>query len=137
MKSNRRINSLLGLAGLVLTAGVVRAADVSGGFTLPSQTHWGVAVLAPGHYTFVLDHSTPNSRLSVRRGTETVATVLAQGVDLTGSSGASFLQIVAGRVRSLHLACAGMTYRYKRHEREEAMEERSDRQGVLVSVNTR
>ncbi len=112
MRLNRKLNLLLSMAGLFLTTGLLGAAEVAGSFTLPAETQWGLAVLPPGNYTFTLDHAILNGRMLLRRGNDGVALLMAQGVEETSTSGGSSLQIVGSKVRSLHLAPAGLTYFY-------------------------
>ncbi|HSU32546.1 MAG TPA: hypothetical protein VLJ11_15040 [Bryobacteraceae bacterium] len=140
MKSNRKMNLLLSLAGLFLGGGLLGAADVNGSFTLPLQTHWGSAVLPAGDYTFSLDHAMQNGQIIVRRGNDGVAVVLAQGMDVTSysASATSSMLIVGNRVRSLHLAPVGLTYTYSIHpERKELLAGRSGVPGVSVLVKTK
>ncbi len=135
MKSSRILVLFLGLAGVCLTAGPLGAGAVQGSFTLPSETQWGVAVLPAGEYTFTLDRSTLEGHILVRRGTEGVALVLAQGMFPTGSSGSSSMLIVGGRVRSLHLAPLGLTYNYQIHpQRSETLTGISAVRTVTVSL---
>ncbi|HEY7210049.1 MAG TPA: hypothetical protein VH477_07230 [Bryobacteraceae bacterium] len=109
---NRRTNLLLGLAGLLFTAGLVRGADFAGKFTLPREVRWGTAVLPAGDYTLSVNNNTTYGLVTIRQGTKHIAMVMPQGADTTGLEGGSSLQIVGARVKSLHLAPAGMTYTY-------------------------
>jgi hypothetical protein len=129
----------LGLAGMCLNAGFLGAADLTGSFTLPIQTHWGSAVLPAGHYTFTLDDATLNGHIRVTQGTDPVATVMAQGMSTTGFSGASSMLIGGDRVRSLHLAPVGLTYEYAipRKEKREILARRSGVPDVAVSVTAK
>ena len=117
---NRRTNLLLGLAGLLFTAGLVRGADFTGKFTLPREVHWGTAVLPAGDYTLSVDHTTSNGIVTIRQGRKNVAMMLSQGVDTTGVAGGSSLLIVGDRIQSLHLAPAGVTYHYAVPKKERA-----------------
>ncbi len=138
MKSSRKMSLFLGLAGMCLTAGLLGAADFTGSFMLPFQTQWGSAVLPAGDYTFRLDHATLNGHILVRRGSEGVAIVMAQGIAEARSSGASSMLIVGNRVRFLHLARSGVTYSYQIHpERREILARSSGVPGVIVSIATK
>jgi len=140
MKSNRTVTVLFGVGCLCLATGLLRAADVAGSFTLPLQTHWGSAVLSAGDYTFSLDHTTPNGRILLRRGNDGIAIVLAQGMDVTpySASASSSMLIVGNRVRSLHLATAGLTYTYGTDQgRKELLAGRSGVPGISVLVSTK
>jgi len=137
MKSSRKITVLLGLAGMCLTSGLLRAADFAGSFTLPSQTQWGSTVLPAGNYTFTLDHATLNGHVLVS-GKDRAAFVMAQGVTETGSSRASSMLIVGGRVRSLHLGPVGLTYSYQIHPEEREILARSSAvPGLTISIATK
>ena len=125
MKSNRRTNLLLGLAGLCLSAGLLRGADVTGSFTLPHQTRWGTAVLPAGNYTLTMDHANASPLIiHVRQGTKNIAMVRADGASITGFSGDSTLRILESRVRSLRLAPTGFTYHF--------VQPKNERQQVLA-----
>jgi hypothetical protein len=112
MKSNRRINLILGLATMFLSAGFLKGSDMVGSFTLPHQTNWGIAVLPAGDYTLTLTHATTFEILKIRQGRKNVAMVMPQGGSSTGVSGRSFISIVGNRVRSLHLGPVGLAYNY-------------------------
>jgi uncharacterized protein YaiE (UPF0345 family) len=118
MHLNRKSLLLLGAAAMCFTTGSLRAADVTGSFTLPSQTHWGLAVLSPGEYTFTLNRAAIDGRITVYQGTKPVLMVISQGISQTGSSGESSMKIVNGRVRFLRLTAAGLTYSYPVHKKE-------------------
>jgi hypothetical protein len=117
MNWNRK-SLLLGAAALCFTTGSLRAADVAGSFTLPSQTNWGLAALSPGQYTFTLNRSSIDGRITVYKGTKPVLMVISQGVAETKTSGESSMKIVNGRVRYLRLAPAGLTFSYATHKKE-------------------
>ncbi|HSU33040.1 MAG TPA: hypothetical protein VLJ11_17580 [Bryobacteraceae bacterium] len=118
MNWNRKSLLLLGAAAVCFTTGSLRAADVAGSFTLPSQTNWGLAALSPGQYTFTLNRSAIDGRIIVYKGTKPVLMVLSQGVAESGTSGESSMKIVNGRVRYLRLAPAGLTFSYAPHKKE-------------------
>jgi hypothetical protein len=135
MKSNRKMTLFLGIAGMCLMANSLRASDMVGSFTLPQETQWGLAVLAPGDYTFALDHPTLNGFISIIRGTKTVALVQAMGIDATSTSGGSSILIVGNRVRALRLAPVGQTYTYQIHrQRRETLAGRTRVPSVSVAV---
>ncbi len=139
MKSSRKRSLLQGLASICLTAGLLGAADVTGSFTLPSQTQWGSAVLPAGDYTFTLDHATLDGQIVLKRQPKgPSAVVLAQGMNPAGSSGASSMRIVGNRVRSLYLAPAGLTYSYQTHpEQREILARSSGVPGITVAITTK
>jgi hypothetical protein len=111
MKSNHRINLILGLAA-ILSAGLLQGADCVGSFMLPHQTNWGTAVLPAGDYTFRFTGSTNYQLLRIRRGTQVVNMVMPLNGSSTGTSGGSSISIVGNRVRGFHLAPVGLTYSY-------------------------
>jgi hypothetical protein len=111
MKSNYRINLILGLAA-ILSAGLLQGADCVGSFTLPHQTNWGMAVLPAGDYQFRLTVASEYQSLRLSRGTSVVNMVMPLNGSSTGTSGASSISIVGNRVRGFHLAPVGLTYRY-------------------------
>lgn len=118
MHSNRKMFLLLGTAVMGLMAGSLRAADVAGSFTLPSQTNWGVGVLPAGDYTFTLNRASLDGRITVYKGTKSVLIVQSQGIGETPSLEASSMKIVNGRVRYLRLAPVGLTYNFAPHKKE-------------------
>ncbi|MFZ0590368.1 MAG: hypothetical protein WAM39_07795 [Bryobacteraceae bacterium] len=136
MKSNIRLTLLLSLAAVCFTSGSLRAADLTGSFTLPSETHWGLAVLPAGDYTFTYDrmaHHCPV--ISVSRGNKVVAVILNQESSLTSTSGGSSMQIEGNRVRTLHLAPLGETYYYPVPKREkEVLARGSSVAAAVVSI---
>ncbi|MBV8809428.1 MAG: hypothetical protein JO033_12210 [Acidobacteriaceae bacterium] len=139
MQLNRKLNLLLSIAGMCLTAGLLGAAEIAGSFTLPVQTEWGRAVLPPGNYTFTLDRATLDGHMLIRRGNDGVALLMAQGMEETSTLGGSSLRIVAGKVRSLHLAPAGLTYSYGfSHEETRTLISGVPRSpGVSVAITTK
>src|SRR5690242_20972751 len=109
MKSNRKMTLLVGLAAICFAASSLKASDLVGSFTLPSETHWGTVVLPAGDYTFTLDRATLDGRIRIARGNNRRAIVMAQGINLTSRFGGSSMLIVGNRVRSVHLAPVGLT----------------------------
>ncbi len=136
MKSNAKITLLVSLAAMCFTAGSLGAATLKGSFTLSGQTHWGLAVLPPGDYTFTLDriaHGSPV--ISVSRGNKVVDIILSPVSSLTSTSGGSSMQIEGNRVRSLHLAPLGETYNYPSPKREkEVLVRGSSVAATVVSI---
>ena len=138
MKWNGKVGLLLGAFVVCFTSRSINAAEIAGSFTLHSETKWGVAVLAPGDYTFTLDKATLNGRIEIRRGKKGVAAVQAQGLSNTSPAGTSSMEIVGSRVQSLYLAPLGITYKYQEHkERKEMLARNSSVPGVTVSVATK
>jgi hypothetical protein len=138
MKSNRTMTLFLGLAVLGFTASSLRGAEkaeVEGSFTLPSQTYWGSVRLAPGDYSFTLDHSDLRGRITVRQGTKAVAIFMVEGPTITGSREGSSMLIVDHSVRSLRLAPIGLTYTYPiQKQTRDLLARRPGVPGVSVSV---
>ena len=99
--TNTRSRSLLKLFGLailaiVVSSGLASAEDFVGTFTLPVETHWGPATLAPGSYSLRVDTGNPGF-VMVRRGNKGVALILNAVIDrqakITGQN-----ELVAVRV---------------------------------------
>lgn len=88
---------------------------------MPFRVSWGVAVLAPGHYTFALDDAIPGGTVTISQGRRVVARIRAQGFTQTQTSGGSTLVIIGRRVRSLRLKSAGVTYEYAMSKSEQAL----------------
>ncbi|MGH9582808.1 MAG: hypothetical protein ACRD4O_07730, partial [Bryobacteraceae bacterium] len=107
-----------GIAVICLTAGSLKAqyVGVEGSFSLPFETHWGMAVLPAGDYAFAMDSTT--RIIAITQGTKHIGMVLAQAFTPASSSGASSMTIVGRRVRSLHLAVLGLTYNFPGHKGE-------------------
>lgn len=120
MKTNRIIGLVAALAAVSLAAGPLRASEANGDFTLPFQVSWGMAVLAPGHYTFALDRALPDGTITISQGSKVVAEIRAQGVDQIKASGGSALVIIGHRVRSLRLKSVGVAYQYAMSKNERA-----------------
>ncbi len=115
MKVNRMFTVFRLTVLAVVVAGFnVKAADVpafEGKFTLSSSLHWGLATLAAGEYSFSLDHAYPGSVVTVRRGTQVVARVLAKGVSDTNSRNSEIIS-ENGIVREVNLPTLGISLQY-------------------------
>ena len=119
MKSNRSFKLTLSLAvGLLaigLFAGWASAQSEVGTFTLTVETHWGLAVLPPGHYSFTLQSLRMPAIITVH-GEKTVAMVMAMSYDEGSRSDRSSLILLnhgaTGTVRSLQLGELRLTFYY-------------------------
>ena len=76
------LSSFVRSKALVLALGATFAlpamahAEFKGKFTLASETHWGMAVLAPGSYDFTLDSASAPTKIFVRDENRKVAAIL-------------------------------------------------------------
>ena len=68
---------------LVLVLGVLfalptmaHAQEFKGKFTLAAETHWGVAVLTPGSYDFVVDSTSAPTKVMVRDENNKIAAIV-------------------------------------------------------------
>lgn len=101
----------LALVGTTLSAGLLRAEDYKGSFTLPFEIRWGNATLPAGDYTFTIEtDKVPN--LATVRGENRAAMIIATGKSDSQFSGRSSLLLArrgrTGVVRELHLAIPGL-----------------------------
>ena len=119
--TSKRIR-LIALAVLAasLLAGFARAQGSvvsSGRFTLPVETHWGLAVLPPGEYTYKLASSGFPAIVTVRGQGRAVMIMTNAGISDHRVSDRSVLNIIRiGReatVRSLDLGHLGRTFNYR------------------------
>ncbi|HEV2424944.1 MAG TPA: hypothetical protein VGZ29_08965 [Terriglobia bacterium] len=113
MKTIRRFtlgSLVLALLASCLGAGMARAQEMQGKFTLPFDARWGQATLPAGDYSFTVDQSKSAARL-VLSGENTRAIIRAQGYD-PKSSDSSSLVLATDRgistVRELKLADLGV-----------------------------
>lgn len=143
---NRILSSkLVGLLGAVvlltlLNAGVARAQDYVGNFTLTSETRWGKAILPPGHYTLQLEST--NDLITVRsRDRRAAVMVMSQSRATDTHLMSSQLILVSRRgkptVRELRLAGleAILSYAVPKENREEVAHAPLVAQLVPVTVN--
>jgi hypothetical protein len=72
--------ALCAVVTIMLIAPAIQALPAAGGrFKLPFDVQWGGKMALPtGDYTFVVDHLSPNSMISVYRGQQAVGMVLPQ-----------------------------------------------------------
>lgn len=121
MKSITKLALLAGVAGMCFAAQPFAPMAV-GGFTLPYQTSWGMAVLPAGHYTFRLEKNQYTSAhdltIAISQGTKTIALIVTQAFDPASMSDRSSIQILNQRVRAFHLAPLGMTYYFPERKKE-------------------
>jgi len=122
---NRRINLIRGrksigvlalaLLAVCLNTGLARAGAFEGRFTLPVETRWGGATLAPGVYSFVLDNQILRGLVLVS-GTKRTAMVRPGMIDHQHIPGGSVLicERSGGRlvVRSLYIQQLGLLLGY-------------------------
>jgi hypothetical protein len=99
-------------------AGNFGNAQVSQGtFNLPTETHWGRAVLAPGPYSFTLNRPSPDGIITVYGHGRSAFIPVSAGISTGGKSEASNLQLVTERgqtsIRSMYLGHLGLTLRYR------------------------
>lgn len=144
MKSIRcaKLAGLLGavLLSTLLNAGVARAQDYVGNFTLTSETRWGRAILPPGHYTLQLEST--NDLITVRSQDRRAAVmVLSIGHAIDTHLMSSQLILVSRRgkptVSQLRLAglAAILSYAVPKENREEVARAPLVAQLVPVTVN--
>lgn len=114
MQSNRRHKLTRGVvfAGLAICfcAGLLSAQDFvwKGTFSLPVETYWGGAVLAPGDYSLRLDMNMAGKPLVViRQGTRTVAMAMVWNTEEPRTPANSKLLIVGrGNQARVHILSA-------------------------------
>ncbi len=121
MKSVRSLKAVrilvLAILATGLSAGLAKAQQFTGKFTLPVETYWGSAVLPAGTYSFSLDAASPYT-IAIRRKTrDFMAYVLPGGRCLHGAvAGHSELMAIRKggtlRIRELRLAEADLTLGY-------------------------
>jgi len=99
-----------------LSAGLARAQEVKGKFTLPFEARWGTAVLPAGDYSFRVNASAAPCMVSVSQGGRVVAFILTSSTNRREVEGSSALIAVrsAGsyRIRALRLAEVGAVLEY-------------------------
>lgn len=81
MRSFTLSSLVLALLASCLSAGMARAQEMQGKFTLPFDARWGQATLPAGDYSFTVDQSQGTVRV-VLSGYRTGAIIRAQGHDL-------------------------------------------------------
>ena len=115
MKTNQKFTVLrllvLGLLVAGFSARPASAQTLKGTFTLPSETHWGIAMLPAGDYSFTLDHDFSGSKFTISQGRQHVAQIPTRGLDYI-KSGRSEMVLENGDVRKLSLPQIGMAFEY-------------------------
>ena len=115
MKTNQKFTVLRLLVLGALVAGFnvkpASAQAFQGKFTLSSETRWGLATLPAGDYTFRLDKDYPGSRVTISRGTQTVARIMSVGMGSI-QSGRSEIVTEGGTVREVNLPTIGVSLHY-------------------------
>ncbi|HTQ52929.1 MAG TPA: hypothetical protein VMI94_00625 [Bryobacteraceae bacterium] len=128
----------LALLGPCFTAGLANAQGFTGKFSLPCDAHWGLATLAAGDYSFILDRA-PGGSLHLFRGTKTVAMIYAQSFNQLNAGRPALLLVndgTATTIREMRLPTSGMVLYYAPHKpkRGSAQEERQTAQLVPMTV---
>jgi hypothetical protein len=99
-----------------LSAGLARAQEIGGKFTLPFEARWGTAVLPAGNYSFRVNASENPCMVSVSQGGRVVAFIMTSSTSRGEVAGSSALIAVRGaesyRIRALRLAEAGVVLQY-------------------------
>jgi len=142
MKTIRRftLSSLvLALLASCLGAGMARAQEMKGKFTLPFDARWGQATLPAGEYSFTVDQSQASARV-VLSGYRTAAIIHAQGYN-PKSADSSALVLVSDRgmntVRELKLAELGVVlYFTPSRPHQTAAEERQIARVIPITPNS-
>ena len=98
-------------------AGSFANAQVSHGtFNLPRETRWGIAVFAPGAYSYTLNNASPNWIIKIHAPGSTAMIPVAAGIERTNESAASHLLLVTEggqtSVREFFLGDLGMTLHF-------------------------
>ena len=112
------------IATLVLTAltALIPGAHLSatqlsrGEFTLPLETHWASAVMAPGSYSYTLDRASSGFVLLIRGQGKLVMIPAVGTISLDAPfKGSTMLLVTEGQqtsVRSMQFGHLGLTLRY-------------------------
>jgi hypothetical protein len=118
METNRKLTVLRLLVLGVLVAGFnakpASAQIVRGKFTLPFTARWNLATLPAGDYSFTLDNSSADGKVTVYRGTRSVAMILTEAINYS-TSDRSEMVLEDGAVRELRLPEIGLTFDYPTH----------------------
>jgi hypothetical protein len=101
------------LLATAVSAGLLRAEDPKGTFTLPFEVRWGTAVLPAGDYSFQVDNT---DYIVTIRGENQAAMVLSMPPSANNDHSPSALIIVRhgkrGTVRTLRLAEQNVVFTY-------------------------
>ena len=119
MNSNRSYKMvwLVGVAVLAscFGAGLARAQEFAGKFTLPFDARWGQAILPAGDYSFRLDKAQSAGTVRLFQGNKGVGLIHAQAYDKK-TGGPDALMVVRGKtvntVRELRLPEIGIVLIY-------------------------
>jgi hypothetical protein len=76
VSSFARSKALVLVLGVVFALPALAHAEFKGKFTLASETRWGMAVLHPGRYDFVVDSASAPTKIVVRSEDGKVAAIL-------------------------------------------------------------
>jgi hypothetical protein len=119
MNSNRSYK-MIWLVGVALLAscfgaGLARAQEYAGKFTLPFEARWGRATLPAGDYSFKLDKSQSSSTIQLFQGKVGIGFIKSQAYDLK-DSGENSLVVVKTKtgksVSELRLPEIGVVLHY-------------------------
>jgi len=76
LSSFARSKALVFALSVMFALPAIAHAEFKGKFTLPSETRWGMAVLAPGSYDFTLDSASAPTKVVIRDAHGKVAAIL-------------------------------------------------------------
>ncbi len=129
---------MLALLASCLGAGIARAQEWQGKFTLPFDARWGQATLPAGDYALSVDQSGGAAIVTLSSGQNNVALIRAQGHDLKTMDSSSLI-VTGGRgmntVRELKLADLGVVlYFPPSHPGQTAAEEKQMARVVPVTA---
>ena len=118
MKTSRMFTAVRLMVLGVLVAGfnaqLAHAQAFRGKFTLASTASWGSATLPAGQYSFTLDKSTMEGKVTVYRGNNAVAMIPTNAID-QATSGSCELVLEGGMIREARLPMIGVTLAYLAH----------------------
>ncbi len=110
MNSNRSTKMvwLVGVALLVscFGAGLARAQECAGKFTLPFEARWGQATLPAGGYSFRLDKAQSGGVIQLFQGRMGVGFIQPQGYDVNQTGESSLIVVKTKTGRSVRASCA-------------------------------
>ena len=131
MTPNKSLTAVvrLGLALIVIGFAAPLALGQSvyvGKFTAPYELRWGRAVLAPGQYTFTVDHYSTNATVGIRKDNQWVAEYIFDrgGYDRKKIDHSELVLVRSAgnyRVRALRLAGLDLTLEYGVPKAEKAL----------------
>ena len=118
METNRKLTVgrllVLGVLVAAFNAKPASAQLITGKFTLPFTARWSSATLPAGDYSFTLDKSTADGKVSVYRGRRGMAMIPSKAINYS-ISGRSEMVLENGAVRELRLPDLGLILTYPAH----------------------